>query len=168
MGTEYQRTYYEKNKERLREYQREYYYRNKEKILESKKSARKPENLITPKKKEKSEQEYDIISSRVGQMEMLTKWNEELEEKLTNENLTNFSRWACELNLRENKKTVKELNDESENMFYLGNRNEVIDQLVMFVKKECENTWRTQPPQVVKMKRQFLKQLTDKIKSYRK
>ena len=160
-------TYYQKNKERLKEYQREYYYKNREKILEYKKCGTKAEKPKIPKKKDNQEQEYDIISSRVGQMEMLTKWNEELEEKLTNENLTNFSRWACELNLRENKKTVKELNDESENMFYLGNRNEVIDQLVMFVKKECENTWRTQPPQVVKMKRQFLKQLADKIKSYR-
>jgi hypothetical protein len=160
-------TYYQKNKERLKEYQREYYYKNREKILEYKKCGTKAEKPKTPKKKDNPEQEYDIISSRVEQMEMLNKWNGELEEKLTNENLTNFSRWACELNLRENKKTIDEMTDESENLFWLGNRNEVIDQLLIFVKKECENTWRTQPPQVVKLKRQFLKQLADKIKSYR-
>ena len=167
MATEYQKQYYQENRERIKQRQREYYYKNKDKILSYKKSARRAEKLIIPKKKEKPEPTSDIISSRVGHMESLTKWNEQLEEKLTNENLTKFQRWACEMNLRENEKTVKELNDESESLFWLGNRNEVIDQLVMFVKKECENAWRTQLPQVVKMKRQFLKQMTDKIKSYK-
>ena len=73
-------TYYQKNKERLKEYQREYYYKNREKILEYKKCGTKVEKPKIPKKKDNQEQEYDIISSRVGQMEMLTKWNEELDD----------------------------------------------------------------------------------------
>ena len=167
MANEYQKEYYQKNRERIKQYQREYYKKNKDKVGQYTKSVKKAEKLKIPKKKENPEPTSDIISSRVSYMETLTKWNGELEEKLTNENLTKFQRWACELNLRENEKTVKELTDESENLFWLGNRNEAIDQLVMFVKKECENAWRTQLPQVVKMKRQFLKQLTDKIKTYK-
>ena len=167
MATDYQKRYYQENKERIKQRQREYYQKNKDKILKYKKVVEKAEKLEMPKKKENPEPNFDVVSSRVGHMETLTKWNEQLEEKLADENLTKFQRWACELNLRENEKTIDELNDESENLFYLGNRNEVIDQLVMFVKKECEVAWRAQLPQVVKLKRQFLKQLTDKIKSYK-
>ena len=165
---QYQKEYYQRNKERLKEYQREYYQRKKSKALEYEHHVQKVKKMITQKPNEnENETKTSIVKNKVHQFQMLSDWNDELREKLETEKLNKFSKWAVEMNLRENEKTMNQLNDDSNKLFYLGNRNEVIDQLVMFVKSECENAWKTQLPQVVRLKRQFLKQLTEKLKSYR-
>ena len=60
-----------------------------------------------------------------------------------------------------------ELGDKESDVFYLGrNKNEIIDLLVQFTRKECESCWKYQEEHVATLKRQFLKELTDKLKSY--
>lgn len=80
------------------------------------------------------------------------------------ENKTNRKTWA---------KTKKvgqcefELGDKESDVFYFGrNKNDIIDLLITFTRKECENCWRNIPKKQADMKRHFLTQLGEKLKSY--
>lgn len=56
---------------------------------------------------------------------------------------------------------------QNDEVFYLGkNKNEIVDLLIAFTKKECENAWKYQPKSQTDMKRHFLTELSKKLKSY--
>ena len=77
---EYQREYYRKNAERIREQ----YYQQQEQI-----KGRKKCNTL---------------------LEMLTEWNIKLQERLEQEGLDSWLRWALELTRNENNKQIEQIN----------------------------------------------------------
>lgn len=60
-----------------------------------------------------------------------------------------------------------ELGDKESDVFYFGrNKNEIIDLLISFTRKECENCWKYQDKHIADMKRHFLSQIGEKLKAY--
>lgn len=77
----------------------------------------------------------------------------------------NRKTWAKTVKFGKN--TEIDVGSYGEDIFYLGrNKNEIIDLLVQFTRKECESCWKYQEEHVATLKRQFLKELADKLKTY--
>lgn len=84
-----------KTSDKALEYQREYYRRNAERI------------------REKYYQEQEQIRGRKkcnSLLEMLTEWNIKLTERLEQEDLENWLRWALQLTRDENNRQIEKIN----------------------------------------------------------
>lgn len=57
-----------------------------------------------------------------------------------------------------------EIDAKSDSVFYLGrNKREIVDLLIQFTRKECENAWRDIPKRQADMKRRFLTEISLKL-----